>query len=147
MKKIVGIIMLILVFASSARGAESLWCRGPLKFEIRNHQTIEVYFTKQPGPAGHNGGKLKPGNCGYEKTPGIGGSHIQMIYPMSDLKKNPAGIAMIQSSYIYFLSSSDYVVRMGLKGANQADYRSVTAIPFKKDRSQRIKKKMGAAPK
>ena len=147
MKNILGILVIILFFAPIAQGKEAIWCRGPLEFSINNHRIIEARFIKSNGPAGYNGGKLKPGSCGYEKSGRTGGNHFQILFKSSDFKESPEGVAFMQNSYLYFLSNPGYVVFMGWKGESQFNYKSLKAVPFRKDRTQRTKGKMGTTPK
>jgi hypothetical protein len=147
MKKILGILIMILIFAPIAQGKEAIWCRGPLEFTINNHRIINAHFMKSAGPAGHNGGKLKPGSCAYEKSGPTGGDHFQILFKSTDFSESPEGVALMQNSYLYFLSNPGYVVFMGWAGETQFNYKSLKAVPFRKDRTQRLKKKMGTVPK
>ena len=66
---------------------------------------------------------------------------------MVDLFALEGGEGNEENSYLYFLSNPGYVVFMGWAGETQFNYKSLKAVPFRKDRTQRIKKKMGTVPK
>lgn len=138
-------LLLILLMAwlslpTIARAAENIWCRGPLEFR-GNATALNLFYKTTNTPAGKNGGRLKPGHCGYENSTGLSaGASFQMLFSPTMWKEEP-WTGFVRSAYIQFLSNPDYVVFLGQSGQQKFDYKSIWAIPFKRDVTRQSKAK------
>ena len=142
MKLLISALVIVWLFVLAiAHAAENIWCRGPVEFR-GNATALNIYYRTMNTPAGKKGGKLKPGYCGYENSSGLSArASFQIIFSPTVWKEEP-WTGFLRSAYIQLLSNPDYVVFLGQSGQQNFDYKSIWAIPFKKDptRGTRAKK-------
>ena len=135
------LIMAWLVVPAIGQAAEDIWCRGPLEFR-GNATALNIYYKTTNAPAGKKGGRLKPGHCGYENSPGLSArASFQFLVSPTVWKEEP-WTGFIRSAYIQLLSNPDYVVFLGQSGQQRFDFKSIWALPFNRDptRGTRAKK-------
>ena len=131
--KILGILTAViwLSICASAYAAERVWCRGPAQIGFQAN-VLNLEFKPAMVAAGISGGRLQPGECGYENSV-YGGDvfRFQLVDHPAKWQEQPS-LTMNYMVRIQLLSSPEYVVSMGTKEKPPESY-LMQAIPFRAD--------------